>query len=143
MISTSESLDPLKPVPERAAESYCVAVRRGGWKLEAELQSQTKVNSIRPFVAASLRGVERSLRKRLCTHPLTGNVRCRATTGDWCENVVKGSYESGETCRIQLTGASPVPAGVRAAIVVMKPGNSGGAKGGRKVNASSEGSHEG
>lgn len=34
------------------------------------------------------------------------------------------------------------PAGVRAAIVAGKPGNAGGAKGGRKANASSEGSRE-
>ena len=38
--------------------------------------------------------------------------------------------------------ARPTSAGVRAVIVASKPGNSGGAKGGRKVEPSSEGQGE-
>ena len=39
-------------------------------------------------------------------------------------------------------GVARHPAGVRVAVVAMKPGNAGGAKGGREVDASSEGRNE-
>ena len=138
MNSTGESPGPPKSSSGRAAEGNCVAVRRGGEQPEADLQSQTQVNSIRPTVVASLLAngeayARRDNRTRLHRSNKGG---VRATEGGWSENAGKGSYVSGESCRAQDCEEAD-PAAVRAAIGAKKPGNAGGAKGGRKANASS------
>lgn len=58
-----------------------------------------------------------------------------------------GGGRSGKGCGVNAGGlpgqdAEGHPAAFRAAIVAMSPGNSGGAKGGREANASSEGQRE-
>ena len=134
MKSTSESLSHPETSNGRAAEGNCVVVRRGGEQPEAELRSQTKVNPIRPSTAASLPGNGEACRmsgNRFLPHPsFTGENR--VVGGGWGENAGKVSCGSVESC----PGRNPRErnrTAVRAAIVVMKRGNSRGAKGGRKV----------
>ena len=142
MESESESLIPPEASNGRAAEGNCVAVRRGGEQPEAERQSQTRVNTIRPTDAASLLADGEACPgrgNRDAPQP-SSRVWSRASEGGWCGNVVKVPCGSDETHRIQEPERGPV--GVRAAIVAVKPGNAGGAKGGSEVKASSERSCE-
>ena len=116
-----------------AAEGNCVVARRGGEQPEAEGWSRTKVNSIRHVGGVSLldKGEacpamwdERATVLRLpildARHPGCG----------WSGNDRKGAWDKWRDRRGGLSHA-----GVRGFIVAMKPGNPGGAKGPRKVNA--------
>ena len=131
---TSESLSPPETSNGRAAGGNCVVARRGGEQPEADLRSQTQVNPIRFTATASLLASGEACRmrgNRFLPHPsFTGEKR---VVGDgWGENAGKVSCGSVETC----PGRNPRErsrAGVRAAIVARKRGNSRGAKGGRKV----------
>ena len=135
MESESESLIPPEASNGRAAEGNCVAVRRGGEQLEADPRSQRQVNTIRPFKATSLlaTGEVGSFWSILGASHLSLKVRSWALGGGWCENAVKVSCGSNEIWR-QQESSKRTPSEVRAVIVASKPGNSGGAKGGRKAN---------
>lgn len=134
MKSTSESLSPPETSNGRAAEGNCVAVRWGGEQPEADPQSQTKVNPIRPSTAASLLGNGEACRMsgdRSDRH-LSSMVKDRAVGGGWGENAGKVSCGRIESC----PGRNPRKRSrteVRAAIRAMKRGNARRAKGGRKV----------
>lgn len=100
MKSTIESLSPPETSKGRGAESNCVAVRRGGEQLEADPQSQTPVNPIRPVTAASLLGNGEACRKsgdRSDQHP-SSRAKDRAVVGGWGENVGKVSCGRIESC---------------------------------------------
>ena len=134
MKSTSESLSHPETSNGRAAGGNCVVARRGGEQPEADLRSQTKVNPIRFTTTASLRSIGEACRMSgncFLPHPsFTGEKR--AVVDGWGENAGKVSCGSVESC----PGRNPRErdrAAVRAAIVVMKRGNSRGAKGGREV----------
>ena len=135
MKSTSESLSHPETSNGRAAGGNCVVVRRGGEQPEADLRSQTKVNPIRFATAASLlasgEACGQSHNRFLSQTSYKGEKR--AVGDGWGENARKVTYGSVETC----AGRNPFRrdrAGVRAAIVAKKRGNSRGAKGGRKRN---------
>ena len=134
MKPTSESLSPPETSNGRAAGGNCVVARRGGEQPEAGLRSQTRVNPIRFTTTASLRVTGEACRmsgNRFLPHPsFTGEKR--VVVDGWGENAGKVSCGRVESC----PGRNPRErnrAAVRAAIVVMKRGNSRGAKGGRKV----------
>jgi hypothetical protein len=115
-----------------AVEGNCVAAMRGGEQPETDRWSQTKVNSIRRVARASLLGKGEACRVSGESVPVQGLPILetgRAGRG-WSENDGKGAWEKWRDRRRGLTGV-----GVRGSIVAMKPGNSGGAKGPRKVNA--------
>ena len=104
----------------------------GGEQPETEGRSQTQVNSIRRSNPASLLGNGEACRgsgEPLTVHPLpeleSGGLEC-----GWSENDRKGAWYKWRDRRGRLSRA-----GVRGAIVATKPGNAGGAKGSRKVNA--------
>ena len=109
-------------------------MRRGGEQPEADLRSQTKVNPIRFTTTASLRVTGEACRMsgyRPGQHPSL-NARGWVVVDGWGENAGKVSCGRVESC----PGRNPCErnrAAVRVAIVVMKRGNSPGAKGGRKV----------
>ena len=133
MKSTSESLSHPETSYGRAAGGNCVIARWGGEQPEADLRSQTKVNPIRFTTTASLRATGEACRMsgdRFLPHPsFTGEKR--VVVDGWGENAEKVSCGSVESC----PGRNPRERGraaVRAVIVVMKRGNSRGAKGGRK-----------
>jgi hypothetical protein len=134
MKSTSESLSHPETSNGRAAGGNCVVARRGGEQPEADLRSQTKVNSIRFTTTASLRVTGEACRMsgyRSGQHPSL-NARDWVVVDGWGENAGKGSCGSVENC----PGRNPRKrsrAEVRVAIVAMKRGNARGAKGGRKV----------
>jgi hypothetical protein len=135
MKSTSESLSHPETSNGRAARGNCVVVRRGGEQPEADLWSQTKVNPIRFATAASLRASGEASGHSHIHFLLHFSYKGekRAVVDGWGENAGKVSYGSVETC----VGRNPFRrdrAGVRAAIVAKKRGNSRGAKGGRKRN---------
>lgn len=115
-----------------AVEGNCVAVMRGGEQPETEGWSQTKVNSIRQSARASLLDKGEACR----ASGESGAVRelpILKPDGDgcgWSGNDLKGAWDKWRDRRRELSGA-----GVRGSIVAMKPGNAGGAKGPRKVNA--------
>ena len=119
-----------------AAEGNCAAAMQGGEQPEAEVRSQIglsrPVNSIRWLRGASLLGNERSLppERRTTDGPRPVNAGPYRRSYSWSENAPKGSWM---TIRDRCERLSS--AGVRAPIVAMKPGNAGGAKGRRKVNA--------
>ena len=134
MKSTSESLSHPETSNGKAAGGNCVVARRGGEQPEADVRSQTRVNPIRFTTAASLRANGEACRmsgNRFLPHPsYTGENR--AVEDGWGENAGKVSCGRIESC----PGRNPRErsrAAVRVAIVVMKRGNSRGAKGGRKV----------
>ena len=134
MKSAGESPSPPETSYGRAVEGNCVVVRRGGEQPEADLRSQTKVNPIRFTTTASLRPAGEACRmsgNRFLLHPSSKGEK-RVVEDGWGENAGKVSCGSVEIC----PGRKPRERGraeVRAAIVVMKRGNSRGAKGGRKV----------
>ncbi len=129
----SENLNSTEPVTGGEAGGNCVAVRRGGKQPEAKEQSQIQVNSIRCSRMASLLATgEACAPHNLCLWHLPVNVVQRVLGYGWSGNVLKEVYVSGESCtgkrhRMDVSGAA-----VRAFIVVMKSGNSDGAKGGRE-----------
>jgi len=115
-----------------AVEGNCVAARRGGEQPETEGWSRTKVNSIRHVQRASLLGKGEACRESGESVPVqglpileTGWCGC-----GWSGNDRKRAWEKWRDRRGRLTRD-----GVRRSIVARKPGNAGGAKGPRKVNA--------
>jgi hypothetical protein len=136
MNSECESHIPSANRRRMAAGGNCAAVMQGGEQPEAEVRSQTglsrPVNSIRCVRRASLLATERSLpRQRRTTdggEPVDAGACQRRYS--WSGNVRKGSWMTIRDRRERRSSA-----GVRAPIVAMKPGNAGGAKGRRKVNA--------
>jgi len=105
---------------------------RGGEQPETDSWSQTKVNSIRRAKRASLLAKGEACRES--GELVTVQVLPRLETGrlgcGWGGNGWKGAWEKWRDRRRGLTGV-----GVRGSIVATKPGNAGGAKGPRKVNA--------
>ena len=105
---------------------------RGGEQPEAEGWSQTEVNSIRRTNWASLLGKGEACRER--GEPVTVQTLPGLETGrlgcGWSGNDRKGAWDKWRDRREGLTRV-----GVRGSIVASKPGNAGGAKGPRKVNA--------
>ena len=136
----------LRPVADR----NCVAVRRGGEHREANGQSVTQVNSIRPDCLASLLGKgEAQTEETRKSRKLKGNVAKRSAkqSGGWRRNGRKSKYmkqrdllgirrcspsESAVGCSVD---AKSRRAGVRGVIVATKPGNAGGAKGSREMDS--------
>ena len=132
MNSACESHDLRGDRNRGAVEGKCVAARRGGKQPQTEVWSRTEVNSIRHAQRASplakgeaCRFGGESVAVRVLSILQTG--RC---VGGWSGNESKGTWDKWRDRRRELTGA-----GVRGSIVAMKPGNAGGAKGPRKVNA--------
>ena len=132
MKSTSESLSHPETSYGRAAEGNCVAARRGGEQPETEGRSRTKVNSIRHVRRASL--LARGEACRVSGKPVTALTLSKLATGrlgcGWSENDPKRAWDKWRSRRGELSRD-----GVRGSIVAMKPGNSGGAKGCRKMEA--------
>ena len=137
-----ESRIPVGGRDRRAAEGNCVAAMRGGEQPEAQGWSQTKVNSIRRPNSASLLGKGEACRERgdpVTVQTLPGLETGRLGCG-WSGNDRKGAWDKWRDRREGLTCV-----GVRGSIVAQhrlglrpggqKPGNAGGAKGSRKVNA--------
>ena len=119
-----------------AAGGNCAVATPGGEQPEAEVRSQIglprPVNSIRWLRGASLRRKGEACRasgEPRAALSLSMLERGPRSYG-WSENAWKGS---GMTIRDRRGRLSCV--GVRALIVAMKPGNAGGAKERRKVNA--------
>ncbi len=132
MNSACESHDPRGGRDRGAAEGNCVAARRGGEQPEADGRSRTRVNSIRPMSRASLQAKGEACRASGEPVPVRG-LPILATGrggGEWSGNVRKGPWPKWRDRRGRLTRA-----GVRGSVVASKPGNAGGAKGPRKVNA--------
>ena len=132
MNSECESHYPRAGREPEAAEGNCVAVTRGGEQPEAEGWSETKVNSIRQAQRESLRakgeacrGSGESVTVRGLPKLDTGRCEC-----GWSRNDRKGTWDKWRSRRGELSRD-----GVRGSIVARKPGNAGGAKGPRKVNA--------
>jgi hypothetical protein len=129
----------LRPV----TESNCVAARRGGKQLEVNEQSVTQVNSIRPCRPASLL-VNGEARTDASRKPvaLRGSVqkRRRGRWGGWRRNARKARHVNQRElpgprrCSCARKPPKSRPAEVRDVIVATKPGNSGGAKGVRKMD---------
>lgn len=142
MKSESESLFPSETSNGGATGGNCGAARRGGEQPEVEPRSQTQVNTIRPDVSASLQcHGEACLEERNLTGSRpSSKIQDKDTWGGWCENVEKVSCGSSETCDLQEPATAVT--GVRAAIVALKSVNADGAKGGRKMKASSKGAGE-
>ena len=115
-----------------AVEGNCVAARRGGELLETKGWSRTKVNSIRHVRRASLLGKGEACRgsgEQITVRELPRLEICRLGCG-WSGNDPKGSWDKWRDRRPRLTDG-----GVRGFIVALKPGNAGGAKGSRKMDA--------
>jgi hypothetical protein len=130
MKSECESHLPRADRDRRAAEGNCVAARRGGEQPEAEGWSRTKVNSIRHVRRASLLAKGEACRAsgEAVTALALSKLETVRLGGGWSENDRKVAW-----CKWRsLSGCQEEgPTGDRASIVVMKPGNAGGAKGRR------------
>ena len=128
MKSECESHIPRADRERGAAESNCVAARRGGEQLEAEGWSRTKVNSIRHVRRASLRAKGEACRvsgERVTVRELSKLDTRRLGCG-WSENDRKVAWcKWGSLSGCQEEGLTED----RASVVVTKPGNAGGAKG--------------
>ena len=131
----------------------CVAARRGGEHRKTNNQSATKVNSIRPVVVASLwiegeahtPSLVAAMRWGLHAPRLSIRSIMQTSEPRVRRLVVGGGMVgrshpvSGETwviqgwCSCSKASRRASRPGVRAPIVAWKPGNSGGAKGCRKV----------
>ena len=132
MNSECESHYPRAGREPEAAEGNCVAVTRGGEQPEAEGWSETKVNSIRRAQRASLLGKGEVCRVSgesvtVLGLPTLDTGRCEC---GWSRNDRKGAWRKWRSRSGELSRD-----GVRGSIVAVKPGNAGGAKGPRKVNA--------
>ena len=126
-------VDALRPV----TDGNRVAARRGGKQPEVNRQSATQVNSIRPSRAASLQsnGEAQTGMSRM-SPTLRGSVSKRwgGRGGGWRRNGRTAQH----TTQRDLRGpdrARARRAGVRGTIVAPKPGNAGGAKGPREMDA--------
>src|SRR2546423_183936 len=132
MNSECESHYPAGGRDRWAVEGNCVAAMRGGEQPETESWSRTKVNSIRHAKRASLLGKGEAC--RASGEPVTVRELPRLETDrfgcGWSGNGWKGAWDKWRARRDRLKHA-----GVRGSIVARKPGNAGGAKGPRKVNA--------
>ena len=111
------------------------ADREAAWgATRGERAIRRKTNSIRPCCLASHRWTGEAA-TRANGKPITLMVGAKAMTGAvrWLEAESRegGAHEVERPARKQ--GAQARRAGVRASIVASKPGNAGGAKGGRKV----------
>jgi len=128
-------------------ESNCVTVRWGGEQLEVNCQSVTIVNSIRPSVVASLPSSGEAQVTLLSRHSdEIGESRFRGKPCASNHTIAKGrqgvvgdgmvgrfsNVKQGDLGDFQASKAGR--SGVRASIVAKKPGNSGGAKGRRKMD---------
>jgi hypothetical protein len=115
-----------------AVEGNCVAVRRGGEQLETEGWSRTRVNSIRHARRASLLEKGEAYREsgEWITVRELPKLEIRRLGCGWSGNDWKGTWDKWRDRSGWLTLT-----GVRGSIVALKPGNAGGAKGPRKVNA--------
>ena len=132
MNSECESHYPRAGRKPGAAEGNCAAATRGGEQPEAEGWSETKVNSIRQAQRASQRGKSEACRasgESVTVRELpkldTGRCEC-----GWSRNDRKGAWSKWRSRSGRLSRD-----GVRGSIGAEKPGNAGGAKGPRKVNA--------
>ena len=115
-----------------AVKGNCVAARRGGEQPETEGWSRTEVNSIRHANRASLLGkgeAGRAIGESVTEQALPKLETDRFGCG-WSGNDRKGTWDKWRDRRGRQKRA-----GVRGSIVARKPGNAGGAKGPRKVNA--------
>ena len=137
MNPVSESLNPPEDRKPVAAGGNCVAAMRGGEQPEAEVRPQTglprPVNSIRCAAGASPLGKDEACRcddEPRTARGLSMLDRGRAVYG-WSGDVRKGAWRKmRRRCR-----GTDARAGIRALRVAVKPGNAGGAKERRKVNA--------
>lgn len=134
MKSTGESPSPPETSNGRGAGGNCVIVRWGGEQPEADLRSQTEVNSIRSATRTSHLATGEVCSLSCNRFPSQASLRReeRVVVDGWGENAGKVTCGSIEIC----SGRNPRErsrAEVRAIIVVMKRGNARGAKGGRKV----------
>jgi len=136
MYSVSESLNPPADRKSVATGGNCAAAMQGGEQPEEQVRSQSGlprlVNSIRPVHWASSRANSEACRiggEPWTAHNLStlDHGRCK---GGWSENARKSAWMKIRDRREGLNSA-----GVRALIVATKPGNCGGAKERRKVNA--------
>jgi len=145
---------PGKPCTVRESNRNCVAAKRGGEQRKERMQTLTKVNRIRPSCGPSLRVKERRQarleRDTWSAHPTVKHGHGRM------EVIAESMHSKGLTMKMReltgkATGGSPENRSnrlnkaderwsrrclsvVRVPIVVKKPGNAGGAKGGRKMN---------
>ena len=137
MNPVSESLNPPEDRKPVAAGGNCAAAMRGGEQPEAEVRPQTgvpkPVNSIRCAAGASPLGEGEACcfdGKPRTARGLSMLDRGRAAYG-WSGDATKGAW-----CKMgHRRRGTDARAGIRALIVAMKPGNAGGAKERRKVNA--------
>ena len=115
-----------------AVEGNCVAATRGGEQPETEGWSRTRVNSIRHVRRASLLGKGEACRAsgEAVTALMLSKLETVRLGCGWSGNDRKGAWHKWRCRRGRLSCA-----GVRGFIVALKPGNAGGAKGPRKVNA--------
>src|SRR6266568_6907271 len=136
MNSVCESHIPSADGKSVAAGGNCAAAMQGGEQPEAEVRSQIglprPVNSIRWLRGASLLGNERSLPRKWRTTdgPKPVNAGPCRRSYSWSENAPKGSWDK---WRERPGSRREGRAAVRAFIGAMKPGNTGGAKGRRKM----------
>jgi hypothetical protein len=126
------------------ADRNCVAARRGGKQRKANDQSATQVNSIRPGRVTSLLAsgeVQTGFSRLPAT--LRGSVskRSRDSHGGWRRNGLEGLVHEIERPAWARRASMIEPvrrtrhAGVRGVVVARKPGNAGGAKDSRKMDA--------
>ena len=95
----SENLIATEPGNGGEAKCNCVAARLGGKQPGAKEQSQTKVNSIRCWSAASLLANGEACAKRnLCPWHPPANADHRADMYGWSENASKEICVNGESC---------------------------------------------
>lgn len=137
MNPVSESLYPPGDRNPVAAGGNCAAATPGGEQPEAEVRPQSglprPVNSIRCATRASLLAKGEACRfgGELRTARGLSMPDCRNDAYGWSEDVPKGAWRKMRRRR-RVTDAR---AGIRVLIVATKPGNAGGAKEHRKVNA--------
>jgi len=123
----SANLKATKPVNGGEADGNCVVARRGGKQPKAKEQSQTQVNSIQPWHAASLLATGEACAKRnliLWHLPVIGGSR--ACIGGWSENASKDVCVSGESCmgrqrtRVRTMQQSEPPYELRSLVMRME-----------------------
>jgi hypothetical protein len=119
----------------RAVKGNCVVARRGGEQPETEGWSRTKVNSIRYLQRASLLAKGEACRVSGESVTVQGLPILETDRGGygWSGNDQKGTWAK---WRERPGSRREGPVAGRAFIVAMKPGNSGGAKGRRKMKTS-------
>ena len=130
------------------ADRNCVVARRGGEHREAKGRSETQVNSIRSVVATSLLAngevdvphghARRDGRVSELGPWLNQSMKHKLKVLLGGEGWLESERSEGTTCEAKRPEQAGRPlcrcSGVRAFIVALNPGNSGGAKGRRKVD---------